>query len=402
MTKGIPYPSSTTIGTRTAPRVLLITAAPPEIGVGGGVTATRSIIKRLEASGIGADVDILSLRQGASKLPHTVRQLFAIARSATSRLSSKSLFDFSRDAERRLRSVDFSYYDLAIINAGELFFIADYIPQELPCIGLAHNVESTLFEAQTKSIRRFPVLASFFEKDLKKLRQTELAGLERFGRIICLSHEDGKQLQKMSPSLRTLELPTSFSYKPHVRDPDRTVGLPIRLGFLAKYSWWPNREAAEWILGEVLPGLPPGRVEVLLFGPGSERFAGRDPAVKVRGFVEDLAQVWDESNIVICPMHSGSGINIKFIEAIYNGCPVLATSYAKRGLPDFDDPAVVFLDSPKEWRDFLLSDQAILLSRNTPMPETSKLFSIDHGTSSLASFLDLTSFHSNQAATSLH
>lgn len=389
MTKGIPNPSSATIGTRTSPRILLITAASPEIGVGGGVTATQSIINTLDASSIGADVDILSLRTGASKLPHTVRQMVAIARSAVSHLSSKSLFDFSSDAEHRLRSVDFSSYDLAIINAGELFFIADYLPQELPCIGLAHNVESTLFEARTKSIRRFPIVGRFLEKDLQKLRRTEIEGLERFGRVICLSHEDAKHLQKMSPSLRTLELPTTFSYEPHSRGAGRSVGMPIRLGFLAKYSWWPNREAVEWILGEVLPELPPGRVEVLLYGPGAERFAGRDPAVKIRGFVEDLAQVWNESDIVICPMHSGSGINIKFIEAIYNGCPVLATSYAKRGLPGFNDPAVVFLDSAKEWQDFLLSKQALLLSRNAPKPETSALFSINHGTSSLASFLDL-------------
>lgn len=369
-------------------RVFFVTPLSPELASGGGRTATESFLEVLRASPIDAQVDIFALRTTPAILPHRGRQLVALLRSVASPLPSKSLFEATPAAIERFRAaLGARPYDLVVVNGGDLFFLARYLPAGQACIGLALNVEGDLYEQQTISLRARPLLGRFFARDLGKLRRDETEGLRRLAGVVCLSTEDESRIRAIVPGVSTLALPTSFSYAPHARDPNRTVARPLRLGFLAKFGWWPNAEAAEWMIRRVLPGLPPGCVELHLYGPRSERFRGRHPAITVHGFVDDLAEVWARSDIIVCPIVSGSGINIKVVEALYNGNPLLATSYATRGLPLPDDPAIVRLDASEEWIRFLASERAEALARMRPDPRVQALFSTRSAVPALAEFV---------------
>jgi polysaccharide biosynthesis protein PslH len=369
-------------------RVLFVTPVAFAHASGGGRTAAESFLEVLRAPPLGAEVEVLALQAKAARLPHRARQVVALVRSAVHALPSKSLFHVKRAAIERLRAaVTARSYDLVVINGGDLYFLARYLPAAQARLGLALNVEGDLYEQQTKSLRAARVLGRFFTRDLAKLRAVEVDGLGQLDGVVCLSSEDASRLGELRPGVRTLTLPTSFSYPPFHRDPNRAVSRPLKLGFLAKYGWWPNAEAAEWIIRRVLPGLPTGCVELHLYGPGSERFASRHPAIVAHGYVDDLSQVWAQSDIVVCPIVSGSGINIKVVEALYNGNPMLATSHAIRGLPPLADPAIVCLDTPAEWIEFLSGDRAEALARKRPRPEVSALFSTRSAPPALAAFI---------------
>lgn len=369
-------------------RVLFLIGRCPKQGVGGGATTALNFIGLLREPPIEAQVDVEALRRRPPLLPHRLQQLLALIRSLPSSLSSKTLFDLTPNIMRRIvtrvREVP---YDLIVIDGGQLFVLADQLPRRTTFLGLAHNVESALYREQTKSLRGCPGVRQVFSYDLSKLERAERRGLRAVHNVVCISTEDEAALVRLEPTIRTLSLPTSFSYPPSRRKRRHPIRRPLKLGFLAKYSWWPNVEAVEWLVQRVLPSLPVGAVTLLLVGPGGERFAQRDPSIVVRGFVPDLAEFWNESDIVVCPMITGSGINIKFIEAIYNGCPVLATSFTKRGLPEFSDPAVVYLDTPEEWIEFLRSDAAEQLARRRPHGRTSEMFSRPANSKALATFL---------------
>jgi glycosyltransferase involved in cell wall biosynthesis len=369
-------------------RTLFITAGPPADVVGGGGTATRSVIEMLQSPPINAHVDIESLRLRASRVPHRLRQVVALLRSLWSALPSKTLFDIASSAHKRIADrIGSGRYDLVVINGGDLFFLARHLHPDALGLGIAHNVEFALYADQTARLRRLPFIGRLFERDLSKLERWEREGMRRLGHVLCLSHEDAASLAKLEPRVPTLCQPTTFSYDPYRRDTKRTVERPFKLGFLAKYSWWPNVASVNWLINCVLPGLPAGMVEVHLFGPGAEQFAERHPAIVVRGFITDLVQVWEESDIIICPMVSGSGINIKFIEAIYNGCPVLATPLTGRGLPTIQDDAVVFRSTADEWIDFLRGENAVTLVRSQPQEGTCAMFATHDATARLADFL---------------
>jgi hypothetical protein len=370
-------------------RVLFVTPVALELASGGGRTAAESFLEALRGAPIGAQVEVLPLQARRSVLPHRARQLVALVRSWVSSLPSKSLFHAGPGAIARVRrSLRETSCDLVVVNGGDLFFLLRDIPPSRARIGLALNVEHSLYEQQTKSLRGIPLLGRLFARDLGKLRRDEMAGLERLDGVVCLSRDDADAIRASVPGLPTLDLPTSFSYAPYARAADRAVGRPLRLGLVAKYGWWPNAEAVEWMIRGVLPGLTAGRVELHLYGAGAERFHGRHPSIVVHGYVPDLAEAWRETDIVVCPIVSGSGINVKLVEALYNGNPVLATSYAARGLPPLDDPAIVLLDSPEDWIRFLASDRAEALARTKPGAAISILFSTQSSAPRLAEFID--------------
>jgi glycosyltransferase involved in cell wall biosynthesis len=53
--------------------------------------------------------------------------------------------------------------------------------------------------------------------------------------------------------------------------------------------------------------------------------------VNLAGFVESLDTALRAADAMVCPMHLGSGIKVKIIDALANGCPVLASPEALNG-----------------------------------------------------------------------
>ena len=143
---------------------------------------------------------------------------------------------------------------------------------------------------------------------------------------------------------------------------------------MAKFDWWPNREGLDWFVDSVLPRLPK-RIRLNLFGPGSKTVIGNDRRIVRHGYVPEFDGIWAVCDVMICPMLSGSGVNVKLVEALYNRMPVLATHFAARGVQLPDDPAIKLLDGAEEWIAFLSSPAADRLSDSMVPKELAEAFS---------------------------
>lgn len=53
--------------------------------------------------------------------------------------------------------------------------------------------------------------------------------------------------------------------------------------------------------------------------------------INVAGFVESLDDILSMADAMVCPMHLGSGVKVKMIDALANACPVLASHEALHG-----------------------------------------------------------------------
>lgn len=368
-------------------RVLFITAAPPDQMVGGGGTAARSILRLFRDPPLNATVELCCLRDRPPRVPHRLRQLFALLRGIITGHASKVLISFpNAEISRFIERLLLQNYDLIAINGSEFFWLALYFPPKKIVIGFAHNVEADLYASQTAILRKLPLIGRCFERDLAKLREVETAGAARVRNILCLSADDAAEFERLAPGTRALIQPTTFDYQRYQRD-TRVRDRPLKLGFLAKYDWWPNRAAVTWLLDEVMPALSPRCAQLLLFGPGAERFKGAAPNVIIKGFVESLNEVWDQSDIIVCPAVVGFGINIKFVEAIYNGCPVLATTLAGSGIDLEPDPAVLLLDGADKWIEFIKSKAATEFANRTPICANSMRFEQSAAATRFAQFV---------------
>jgi len=109
------------------------------------------------------------------------------------------------------------------------------------------------------------------------------------------------------------------------------------LVFVGNMGYFPNVEAARYLLREVMPRVWAQRPEttLLLAGalPSAEvRALGRDARVRVSGWVADIRDAYLDGRLFVAPLFTGSGQQNKILEAMALGLPCLTTSLVNNAI----------------------------------------------------------------------
>lgn len=332
--------------------ILMLSIIDPMVHRGGAGSVTRGLLKALSLPPLNARVDYIYPTNPFLK-NHQAKQFFSIAKSIISPLPSKVIFTYSKKLLKDVkRSLESKVYDLVLINGSDLLWLLSYLPPNLPKILIAHNIEHQLFRAQINSSKLPSFLLPILEKDCKCLESFELSGIELSKNVVCLSNSEEKFIRVHCPGTNTVVVPPLFDYSVVDRNERSISGDTLYLSFLANFSWWPNQQGLRWFLDYVFPHVSKN-VVLNIFGEKSEELPITDARVIKHGFVKDIQQVWQVTDLAICPIFAGGGVNVKFAEAIYNRVPILATSFAARGLNLFNDPSITFLEKEIDWINFI-------------------------------------------------
>jgi glycosyltransferase involved in cell wall biosynthesis len=152
---------------------------------------------------------------------------------------------------------------------------------------------------------------------------------------------------------------TSFHTVPNACFPVAPAPSParcrdeLRLLFVGTLGYWPNADAAIWLIREILPALQrrsPVRVCLDIVGAGAPEALmdlAQPPAVTLHHFVEDLSPLYAAADQVIVPLRLGSGTPIKLLEAFGFRRPVIATRFAAAGLEAVDGEQILLADDPQ-------------------------------------------------------
>jgi sugar transferase (PEP-CTERM/EpsH1 system associated) len=125
--------------------------------------------------------------------------------------------------------------------------------------------------------------------------------------------------------------PDAFAFSTQARAPDRLV-------FSGNLGYFPNVDAALWFAHEVLPMLKERHPGIVLDLVGARpaaalrRLAANEAGVRLVGPVTDMASHLRSAAVALAPMRAGSGQQIKILEAMGCGTPVVASSLAAAGL----------------------------------------------------------------------
>jgi glycosyltransferase involved in cell wall biosynthesis len=114
----------------------------------------------------------------------------------------------------------------------------------------------------------------------------------------------------------------------------------------------PNVEGALWFANAVYPLIQsqlPGTKLYLIGGrPAKEirRLGDRDPDIVVTGYVRDLRPYLEQSAVMIAPLHFGSGMRVKVLDALTWGMPLVSTSFGCQGVRVTHTENVLIADRP--------------------------------------------------------
>ena len=306
------------------PRILFVTPVSPFSSAAGSEQRSAMMLEALSTLG---QVDVLALKHGASTTVAKSSQnghvhvLAEVAGSGLSLSRYKPKPALTQSIESALGCPIRSYQLIVGRYVWPVCQLA--VPQSVPLL-----VDLDDFHYRYSPHSPWTV-ASAKERLVKTVTHRMVRRqLGRFTGAFAVSAQDQQEIAATS-TLRTVFLPNvPFGAAPAL------TPVPVNHNILFVGSLWyrPNADGVNWFLKHVWPLVraqePRATLTLAGAAPAHVRASwAATPGVSAPGFVDDLAATYQQTRVVVVPLHSGGGTNIKVLEALSHARPCLVTQF---------------------------------------------------------------------------
>lgn len=161
----------------------------------------------------------------------------------------------------------------------------------------------------------------------QKVKAEEFSAYARSDLVIGISQVEATLLKTANPRLRVEVIPLVFAMRPLQKRQRQTAR---DLVYVAHFEHDANVDGILHFCTHVLPlirqELPDVRLRIVGHSPPAEVKALAGPNVEVLGFVPEISEVYESSDVAIAPMRFGGGLKGKIAEAMSFGLPVVTNS----------------------------------------------------------------------------
>ena len=330
-------------------RITFLSTLLPGAGLTGSEVASQSFVDALRAA--GHDVTLLAYRRVGTDPPTAsddvavadrhietrgagLRPLAWMAHGVLTRRPYTQT-KFMSPAYRRAVAERLAATDLVVVDHARMGWLVPAGGWDVPFAYLAHNVEHALYadlaaEGGVRSIAN--------RREARMIRREEQRLCSAAAQVWALSAGDSEALAALGARrTRVFDLPPSS-------DPPAPGAASFDVALLGSWTWRSNAAGLRWFVDEVAPLLD--GLDVHVGGADSDVIAAGVPGVSARGRVPDAMEFLQSARVVACPSVAGAGVQIKTLDAIATGRPVVATPIAARGLPHLPPTVAVAGDGP--------------------------------------------------------
>jgi glycosyltransferase involved in cell wall biosynthesis len=340
--------------------ILFLTTVLPTAPRGGGELATQAFVDALRRAGHrvvvagyarrddaeprGGDDVVVARRSIESRLARRSEIAIWALTAAVRRLPYSVAKYTSRAYRYRVRQLlHAGRHDLVVLDHAQMGCLLDEIaPFGARCVLIAHNVEHQVYERLAARSGR--LARAVHRREARLIEQVEERLAAGCDSVWTLTADDARFAPWRAHAI-PFELPSVLEPISAPRAPQRDIGL------LGTWTWESNAAGLRWFADEVVRHLP-SDLAIDVAGSGANWIEGRGANLRYLGFVDDATAFLSGTRVIAIPSVTGAGIQIKTLDAIASGAPVVATPVALRGI---DDPpsSVVAAGEPRAFADSL-------------------------------------------------
>jgi glycosyltransferase involved in cell wall biosynthesis len=230
--------------------------------------------------------------------------------------------------------------DIVIVEHVQMMWVRWSVEWRMPTILNTQNVEHEMYQ-QLAALKAGTVTSVALRREARLMERWERASAARSTEIWTLTDDDASYFRAAAPGkqVRQFDLPATPDSAPAKDCCD--------IGIIGTWTWQPNRAGLEWFLAKVVPHLA-DKLIIRIAGRGGEWIERRAPGVSWAGLVPSAGAFLRSARVIAVPSVTGGGVQVKTLDAIAAGRPVVATSVALRGIRDIPD-YVACVDDPAQF-----------------------------------------------------
>ena len=229
-----------------------------------------------------------------------------------------------------------------------------------------HNACFQIFQRLAFGERN-PLKRAFLEREWRALKRFEIQANSQFDHVVTVTEQDRQTLEPLVQLASNASRRPEYSVIPICIDPQAVLPAKPQPGatdilHLGTMFWLPNVEGVLWFGREVWPQVqaripeatftivgknPPNSIKMLNGGglASGMKEAGSKSQVHVTGYVPDPRPFLEQAGVFVVPLHSGSGMRVKILDAWSWGLPVVSTRVGAEGIHYRDGENILIADS---------------------------------------------------------
>ena len=239
---------------------------------------------------------------------------------------------------RRLKSLLTNRnFEVVIIEYIHWSYFLNYLVEDAKLILDAHDIMSNL----AGEFKKFN-----YNHNLHELpRKTEVDIFKIYDHVIVLCKGDYEEVNNMTAPGKALLCPHPVEPSSH-----ETRDTVKNIAYIAS-AYLPNDDGLNWFVQNCWSQISTRYdVNLYIYGTvGEGRLYDEKSKIFFTGFVPDIEQIYEDSDIIINPVRFGAGVKIKSIEALAHGRPLVTTTHGARGLEEKINKAFLVGNTPEEF-----------------------------------------------------
>lgn len=240
------------------------------------------------------------------------------------------------------------HYDFVQIESSHLLIYYDLISRyhSGKIVLRAHNIEHLIWRRYQARLENI-ILSRYHHIQANRLRDIEEQYTPKLDGILTVSEVDKEFFFPLNQ--RSFTIPIGLDM-PSVGDQLRKTSSPT-FGFIGSMDWSPNIEGLRWLFDHVITPSN-SAFRMVLAGRNFETAKLGIPSrgnIRILGEIEDVNEFWNQVDVLMVPLFSGSGTRVKIIEAFTHQKLVLTTSIGIEGIPANDGEHAVIRDQEEDW-----------------------------------------------------
>ncbi len=237
-------------------------------------------------------------------------------------------------------------FDLVLLHRAP--YASKYIDDVRRCCSKADIIFNTVDLHFLREMRHAELEGSkLLSRMAEYTKAMEISVMQRADATIVISEQERELLQSECPRVRTYAIP-------YVRElVGARHGFAARrdIAFIGGFRHKPNIDALEYFVGQIWPQiraeLPDAQFVIVgSNAPDEVTDLAQHPGVVMRGFVPDLATVFDRIRLSVAPLRYGAGIKGKVGTSLCYGVPCVLTTVASEGMRLTNNVDALIADDP--------------------------------------------------------